>query len=90
VPAVNLRERLLDRVDVAPGLTEFHLVGDRMRPRDHEIVHVLDVVGGGGDENGALRPCLKPFRTDVLGRTAITCSAAKAAAPRRSSPVAKH
>jgi type VI protein secretion system component VasA len=26
-----------------------------MRPRDHEIVHVLDVVGGGGDENGALR-----------------------------------
>lgn len=56
VPAVNLRERLLDRVDVAPGLTEFHLVGDRMRPRDHEIVHVLDVVGGGGGHERRFAP----------------------------------
>ncbi len=66
VPAVNLRERLLDRVDVAPGLTEFHLVGDRMRPRDHEIVHVLDVVGGGGGRERRFAPL---FETVSNGRS---------------------
>lgn len=48
VPAVNLRERQLDRVDINPGLTEFHLRGDAMRPRDHEVIQVSSVLGGGG------------------------------------------
>lgn len=47
VPAVNLRERQLDRVDLTPGQMEYHLVPDRMRPRQHEIVHLVDVVAGG-------------------------------------------
>jgi type VI secretion system protein ImpG len=47
VPAVNLRERQLDRIDVAPGQMEYHLVADRMRPRHHEVVHVTEVTGGG-------------------------------------------
>jgi len=56
VPAVNLRERQLDRVDVSPGLTEFRLLGDAMRPRDHEIVHVMTVLGGGSGSERKFQP----------------------------------
>ncbi|TXH41979.1 MAG: type VI secretion system baseplate subunit TssF [Burkholderiaceae bacterium] len=56
VPAVNLRERQLDRVDLEPGMTEFPLYGDRMRPKDYEIIEVLDVVGGGAGTERRFSP----------------------------------
>ena len=56
VPAINLRERQLDRVDVTAGLTEFHLLGDSMRPKDHEIIQVLSVLGGGGGSERRFTP----------------------------------
>lgn len=66
VPAVNLRERQLDRVDVNPGVTEFHLRGDAMRPRDFEVIRVLNVVGGG---SGSERPFTPIFEAVAAGRT---------------------
>jgi type VI secretion system protein ImpG len=66
VPAVNLRERQLDRVDVSPGRTEFHLRGDAMRPRSFEVVRVLDVVGGGGGSERRFAPI---FEAVAGGRT---------------------
>ena len=56
VPAVNLRERQLDRVDVQAGLTEFHLRGDAMRPRDFEVIRLLSVLGGGGGSERRFTP----------------------------------
>ena len=67
VPATNLRERQLDRVDVNPGLTEFHLRGDAMRPRDFEVIRVLNVLGGGGGSERRFSPIFEAVST---GRTA--------------------
>lgn len=66
VPAINLRERQLDRVDINPGLTEFHLRGDAMRPRDFEVIRVLNVVGGGGGSERRFAPI---FEAIAGGRT---------------------
>lgn len=46
-PAVNLRERGLDRCDISPGKTEYRVVADAHQARRQEVVHLLDVVGGG-------------------------------------------
>lgn len=56
VPAINLRERQLDRVDVHAGVTEFHVRGDAMRPREFEVIRVLNVVGGGGGSERRFQP----------------------------------
>ncbi|MBI5276020.1 MAG: type VI secretion system baseplate subunit TssF [Burkholderiales bacterium] len=68
VPAVNLSERQLDRVDIHPGFTEFHLRADAMRPRDHEVIRVTEVVGGGG---GTERPFNPIFEAVGSGRAAM-------------------
>jgi type VI secretion system protein ImpG len=67
VPAINLRERQLDRVDVNPRLTELHLMGDTMRPRDYEIIQVLSVMGGGGGSERRFAPV---FESVSSGRMA--------------------
>lgn len=67
VPAVNLRERQLDRVDLHPGLTEFHLRGDAMRPKDFEVIRVLNVLGGGGGSERRFTPI---YEAVASGRTA--------------------
>lgn len=46
-PAVNLRQRSLERLDIVPGQMDYPVVVDKHRVRDHEIVQVLDVAGGG-------------------------------------------
>ncbi len=56
VPAVNLRERQLDRVDLNLGLTEFHLRGDAMRPKDFEVIRLVNVLGGGGGSERRFAP----------------------------------
>ena len=47
VPAINLFERHLDRVELQPGEPEFHLLADRTRPLDYEIYDLLEVTGHG-------------------------------------------
>ncbi|MFN9450169.1 MAG: type VI secretion system baseplate subunit TssF [Rubrivivax sp.] len=46
-PAVNLRERALERLDVVPGQMDYQIVVDKHRVQAQEIVQVLDVRGGG-------------------------------------------
>lgn len=51
-PAINLFEKRADRIHVADGSYEFHVVPDRARPLDFEVYQVTDVVGHGtGAEN---------------------------------------
>ena len=66
VPAVNLREQSLDRVDVTAGQTEFHLVADRMRPRDKEIVQIVEMRGGGGGSERRFEPIFESVAAGKL------------------------
>ena len=45
VPAINLFERVADRIHVAPNVNEYHVVLDRTRPRDFEAYSVSRVIG---------------------------------------------
>jgi type VI secretion system protein ImpG len=42
-PAINLFEKQLGRVQIAPGAHEFHVVPDRTRPLEFEVFRLLDV-----------------------------------------------
>ena len=66
-PAVNLRERDLDRIDIGPGQTEYQIIGDRTSVRRYEVVHLLDVRGGGA---GFERPFQPVFEIANTGRLA--------------------
>jgi type VI secretion system protein ImpG len=46
-PAVNLFPKRADRIHVADGAHEYHVVPDRTRPQDFEVVEVTQVVGHG-------------------------------------------
>jgi type VI secretion system protein ImpG len=56
VPAINLRERELDRIDIEPGQTEYNVVGDRTSVKRFEIVQLLDVRGGGAGFERRFQP----------------------------------
>lgn len=71
VPAVNLRERQLDRIDLTPGQMEYHLVADRMRPRQHEVVHLVDVVGGGSGFERSFAPVFEAVNSGRLSSTSF-------------------
>lgn len=49
VPAINLFEQRCDRVQVGPQGHDYHVVVDRARPMDFEIIELLDVSGHGND-----------------------------------------
>lgn len=66
VPAVNLREVPLDRVDVTPGRTEFHLVAQGTGPRLREIVQVTELRGGGSAGEREFRPIYDAVATGTL------------------------
>lgn len=66
VPAVNLREQQLDRVDVTPGQVEFHVVADRMRARGKEVVQIVDVRGGGSGSERRFQPIFESVATGKL------------------------
>ena len=44
-PAINLFERMADRIHVSAGVNEYHVVMERTRPRDFEVYNVLSVTG---------------------------------------------
>jgi type VI secretion system protein ImpG len=53
-PAINLFQRRLDRVALATGAWEYHVVPDRTRPMDLEVHSIDSVVGhGSSGVNGA-------------------------------------
>jgi type VI secretion system protein ImpG len=67
VPAVNLRDVPLDRVDVTPGQTEFHLVPQGTGPRLREIVQVTELRGGGSAGEREFRPIYDAVASGTLG-----------------------
>ncbi|CAN7208873.1 type VI secretion system baseplate subunit TssF [Acidovorax sp. Leaf78] len=44
-PAINLFERMADRIHVSADMNEYHVVMERTRPRDFEVYSVLSVTG---------------------------------------------
>ena len=68
-PAVNQRERLLDRREVPPGQTEYNVVAERGNVRQHEVVQLLEVVGGG---DGFERRFAPIFEVASAGRLATS------------------
>lgn len=44
-PAINLFERMADRIHVSSDVNEYHVVMERTRPRDFEVYNVLSVTG---------------------------------------------
>jgi type VI secretion system protein ImpG len=47
VPAINLFEQRCDRIQVTPRTHDFHVMVDRARPMDFEIISLLEVTGYG-------------------------------------------
>lgn len=68
VPAANLRERTLDRIEVRPGEHEYLVAGDGSDLRRFEVVQLTSVVGGGG---GAERRFAPLFEAASTGRLAV-------------------
>ncbi len=62
VPAINLLEQRADRIAVQPGLAEFHVVVDRTRPMDHEVLEILELQGHGDslDSERSFMPLYAP------------------------------
>lgn len=65
-PVVNLFERRTDRIEMAPGQTEFHLVPDRSRPMDLEVFSVLEMSGQKADttQQQIFRPLFQTLNQD--------------------------
>lgn len=76
-PVINLFPMRADRVEVKPGLTEFHVVPDRSRPMDFEVHSIQQVhatlghgghgghgAGGHGGEDLLFRPLYETVGTD--------------------------
>jgi type VI secretion system protein ImpG len=49
VPAINLFQTRCDRVQISPQGHDYHVVVDRARPMDFEIIDLLEVTGHGND-----------------------------------------
>lgn len=49
VPAINLFQSRCDRVQIGPQGHDYHVVVDRARPMDFEIIDLLEVTGHGND-----------------------------------------
>jgi type VI secretion system protein ImpG len=48
VPIVNLFPKRADRIQIVPGATEYHVVADRTRPMDFEVMAITRVDGFAG------------------------------------------
>jgi type VI secretion system protein ImpG len=67
-PAINLFPRRADRINLAPGEAEHHIVPDRMRPLDFEVFSVTAVEGYAADGN-APQPFLPFYAANDLSRS---------------------
>lgn len=61
-PAINLFEKVIDRIHLTDSVHEFHVVPDRTRPTDFELYDLIKVVGyGTGADNEQV---FRPFYAD--------------------------
>ncbi len=66
VPAINLFEQRCDRIQVTPRTHDFHVVVDRARPMDFEIIDLLEVTGYGQglESERRFQPLYAAFHTE--------------------------
>jgi type VI secretion system protein ImpG len=76
VPAINLFDQRCDRIQVTPRTHDFHVVVDRARPQDFEIISLLEVTGyGQGNSSERLfQPLYAAFHTEAQGHDAYYAS----------------
>jgi type VI secretion system protein ImpG len=72
VPAINLFEQRCDRIQVTSQTHDFHVVVDRARPMDFEIIELLEVSGYGQGISSEKRfqPLYAAFHTEEHGHDA--------------------
>lgn len=72
VPAINLFEQRCDRIQVTPRTHDFHVVVDRARPMDFEIIELTEVTGYGQglDSERRFQPLYAAFHTEEVGHDA--------------------
>lgn len=72
VPAINLFEHRCDRIQVTPRTHDFHVMVDRARPMDFEIIELLEVSGHGQglDSERRFRPMYAAFHSEEAGHDA--------------------
>lgn len=72
VPAINLFAQRCDRIQVTPQNHDFHVVVDRARPMDFEVIELLDVSGHGQGLASEKRfmPLYAAFHTESHGHDA--------------------
>ena len=65
-PAINLFPKRADRIHVAEGAFEYHVVPDRTRPMDLEVYEVTEVIGHGvgSDSEQEFRPFYAAYSSD--------------------------
>lgn len=71
VPAVNLRERDLDHIDIHPGQAEYQVVGDRTSVRRYEVVKIVDVRGVGGGTERSFQPVFEVANSGRLASSSF-------------------
>lgn len=73
VPAINLFEQRCDRIHVTGKTHDFHVVVDRARPLDFEVVQLLEVSGHGQglDSERRFHPLYAAFHTEGPGHDAF-------------------
>ncbi len=66
VPAINLFEQRCDRIQVTPRTHDFHVVVDRARPMDFEVIELLELdgYGQGLDSERRFKPLYAAFHTE--------------------------
>jgi type VI secretion system protein ImpG len=72
VPAINLFEQRCDRIQVSPRTHDFHVVVDRARPLDFEIIELTEVTGYGQglSSERVFKPLYAAFHTEEVGHEA--------------------
>jgi type VI secretion system protein ImpG len=65
VPAINLFEQRCDRIQVSPRTHDFHVVVDRARPMDFEVIELLEVrrLRSGPGQRTRFKPLYAAFHT---------------------------
>ena len=71
-PAINLFPKRLDRIQITPGMHEFHAVPDRARPMDYEVHSITSLTGYGTAQGGVQEflPLYAAFHTEAAQHNA--------------------
>jgi type VI secretion system protein ImpG len=80
-PTINLFPKRADRIHLSDQVAEHHVVVDRTRPMDFEVVQVTGVTGIGAENEERLSAVLRQLRPAEPARPAFVLHGASPAAP---------